>query len=464
MKKNASKPAIPSNQVLLGVPSTSETAKNTTTCIPLQLPDQQIAVEQRDNVLEHARLISEQETPSSPPRTEDSDSIIDMSQGKILQEVSCEQGPSVSEKRDLVLLASVEDLQSTTTISDGQGPQLVASKDYLPYRNTRQAYDNIFRIFYHIPPHFSSSSIENCLQQSELLLDVAERLQAINIVRPYICSALYSFGHELYRGILNDAPRFLKLGFDLQSAPIFKEAMIHVVGNFDACSTVGFEILNSLPDSAKRLIETKQIRLARYFADLERILLKSNLFDKNDSPIFLTSGERENFESCIVMQLWHDEYRRNIGGIEIQRAAPFYRKLAKGGNAYLELESVRAILNSYNIYHNIYKLPFDDDARHEKFPIRLFPGLVDLPIPKKTPKSAQESNKSREPSVQGIFKDLESDLNAMKNYAKQEVKDICFNQSILDPEAEGIEYFTCTKIDDTELPWIAANADNDELA
>jgi hypothetical protein len=51
------------------------------------------------------------------------------------------------------------------------------------------------------------------------------------------------------------------------------------------------------------------------------------------------------------------------------------------------------------------------------------------------------------------YYDLDDDLNLMKDYARDAVRGLCKNRSMLDLEEAGISYLTCTWVENDELPW-----------
>lgn len=50
--------------------------------------------------------------------------------------------------------------------------------------------------------------------------------------------------------------------------------------------------------------------------------------------------------------------------------------------------------------------------------------------------------------------ELEEDLAFMKKYAREQVAPLLEHNSMLSVEEENIGYFTCTKVENDELPWV----------
>jgi hypothetical protein len=94
------------------------------------------------------------------------------------------------------------------------------------------AYHNLFLIIYSRPPIIDTEDISNALRQAELLIKIAELYSSIQTIRPCLNNSMLQYGRDMYTAILADPPRWLRLSLCLESAPIFKEAIIHIVGRY----------------------------------------------------------------------------------------------------------------------------------------------------------------------------------------------------------------------------------------
>lgn len=94
------------------------------------------------------------------------------------------------------------------------------------------AYHNLFLIIYSRPPIIDTEDISNALRQAELLIKIAGLYGSIQTIRPYLNNCMSQYGRDMYTAILADPPRWLHLSLYLESAPIFKEAIIHIVGRY----------------------------------------------------------------------------------------------------------------------------------------------------------------------------------------------------------------------------------------
>jgi hypothetical protein len=85
-----------------------------------------------------------------------------------------------------------------------------------------EAYNNLFLIYYSFEPSISTTDILLALKESSLLVKVAETYGSLPIVRPYINSALFAFGRDLYKSIAKDPPTWMVFAAKLRSAVIFQ--------------------------------------------------------------------------------------------------------------------------------------------------------------------------------------------------------------------------------------------------
>jgi hypothetical protein len=121
-------------------------------------------------------------------------------------------------------------------------------------RDLLNDYDNLFRIFYNYPPNLDAIDIATAYLQCKSLLNLADLYDALEVVGPRIDHHLLQFQSRLWKQIAKYPSSYLKLGYLARSQSIFKEALIHVVGNWPVGER---HIRSSLPDSVLDLIEDK---------------------------------------------------------------------------------------------------------------------------------------------------------------------------------------------------------------
>jgi hypothetical protein len=276
-------------------------------------------------------------------------------------------------------------------------------------------YHNLFLIYYGKAPIIDTNDISVALQQAEALIRIAELYGSIPVVRPYLGYCLMQFGRDVYAAILRDPPRWFQLSLYLESAPIFKEAVIHIIGNYSywPWSTVQ---LSDFPEDIKgpgSLFERKLAELKTLQDGVDRIFLTSAI-KIGGEEIPLDPTDKKTINTWLVIQLWRDWFTRSITKTGLPTPTKcmdgtIYRLIAKGGDAYLPLETV------FN-----------------------------------TIKALREPNRMLKVDKQ----EIEEDLKLMKDFAQKEVRLLYVNNSMLAVDEAGIEHLTCTRVENDEIPWL----------
>lgn len=175
-----------------------------------------------------------------------------------------------------------------------------------PAENILEAYNNLFLAYYNLSPNICMNDISIALSQGELLIRLAEEYNSTNTIRPYIGHSLSQYRRDLYTSIARDPPRWLGISIPLQSAAIFTESIIHIVG---CCP--------SWPWSTKRTCLSKDIRTfilhkAKKLND-KRLKVNQDLFLNTltiqNKPVDVTEGT-SNFESWMIAQIFRDWFCR----------------------------------------------------------------------------------------------------------------------------------------------------------
>jgi hypothetical protein len=208
--------------------------------------------------------------------------------------------------------------------------------------------------------------------------------------------------------IKGDPIRWLKISIDLQSVAIFREAVIHTVGTYLSwCQDASR--LSSLPLKVQSLIQCKWASLHRSLNNVNSTLLRSTIvIAPEDTPVSLE--HKNTFETWIVVQIWRDwlssRLRTINGNPSAEEVGRLYLLLNCPSDTYLTVEYVRALL---------------EYVKGDGF---------------------------------GAFDNLAEDLEILKSFARNIVRDICINNSDLNVEEEGIKYLTCTNVSNDEIPWL----------
>jgi len=276
-----------------------------------------------------------------------------------------------------------------------------------------QAYHNMFLVFYDKSPEIDAKNIEQALFQVELLLNIARHYGSVAAVRGSINGILTLYGRELCKAIQRDPPRWLYVSLLLQSAFIFKEAIIHIVGNLPHWPWETIPQSYFKPE-IQRILSKKVMELQFMRWKINDSLFMSTLL-VDGKEVRLNKNNKSVLNTWVTVQLWRDWFCRSLNRPKASQHfknidARMYRTMAKGGDAYLSLKEVQTWLEEYKV------------------------GTLDY--------------------AQWDSLELEEDLRIMKTYAQKEVQALIVNQSMLGVEEEGIEYLTCTKVENDELPWV----------
>ena len=282
-------------------------------------------------------------------------------------------------------------------------------------RKSIQAHHNLFRIFIGLPPKLDCKNINNSMKEIEQIVLIANIYHCLPAVRQYLIIHLLQYFHsrELGDAILENSPRWLLLSLALECVPIFKEAMIHIVGQYSYHPWTK-HAFSSIPSNLLPLIQKKALELKNLRTSIDAELFLSSIKINEQSLTFSGTFEKSGFRAWLVVQVWHDWFRNRIA-VE-QDLGTTYRLLAQGDHAYLNSRSVCNILNQ-------------DKGQ----------GASDWDLED--------------------LEDLAEDLHIMKEFARQKVQALVVNNSILDVEESGIQHLTCTKIEHTDLPWLRKDGD-----
>jgi hypothetical protein len=277
------------------------------------------------------------------------------------------------------------------------------------------AYKCLFRIFYGKPINIEINKINEALRQVEAVVRVAELYGSIPFVRAHLANSLLQYGRDLYEAILQDPPRWLQLSLYLESAPIFKEAAVHIIGNLGHWPWATVQLQDFPKDfrGPDGLFQKKVDELKLLMADTERTLFMTSINLKGEEGL-LAPTDKRTINTWYVVQLWKHWSSQALTKDKVPKRtkrsdSTKYRLIAKGGDAYLPLELV---INQIKAFRE---------------PIRL-----------------------TEADEQGI----EEDLKMIKAFAQKQVGKLCANKSMLSAEEAGIEHLTCLGIGNDDIPWL----------
>jgi len=307
-----------------------------------------------------------------------------------------------------------------------------------------RAYDNFFRIFYNYPPSLDNVNIANAYVESKGLLQLADMYDSLDIIGPRIDHHLLRFQSRLWKQIAKYPASYLKLGFLARSRDIFREALVHVVGQWPAGErqlrgAVPQRVLELIEDKADELEETK----ARVEAKLFRLTLTT------------TRGERVNpandWLAWIVLSLWRQWFA--------EKTTPAPASILKDSSARASRDSSLAA-----------------PPRHAGLPASLNPHDRSVP-PQPTAPPLNTGRVFRQVGAGGQayldhadlkrflrqagpdvytrdnLRRAERRLDELKNLAAAAVQPLMRNFLELDVREAGISYLTCSRLEERDWPW-----------
>lgn len=265
----------------------------------------------------------------------------------------------------------------------------------------RDAFKSLFAAFYDEPLSISGDDILVALEQSEDLVKVATALSAVPAVRAQISNVLQEFRQKMYIAIKDNPPRWLNLSLVLESAPIFSEAVIHIVGCWPDWpwdtpkQTLGPDVVH-LIDRKGRSLETQRMHIDR------RLMV--NTINSGEGDQERSATLQEHPDAWLAAGVFRDWLVKELnscpGPSEIGR---LYRKLQRGGEAYLPNTEV--------------------DQTVEWVGSNLDP--------------------------ESIIKNVQ----LLKKFASETVEKICENGLMIPPEALNLGYLTNVDVRPADYPW-----------
>ncbi|KAI9737767.1 MAG: hypothetical protein M1834_009135 [Cirrosporium novae-zelandiae] len=269
-------------------------------------------------------------------------------------------------------------------------------------------YDNLFRTLYGLDPKIDTSSMSSTITTCHNLVYIANKLGGIKSVARFVEIAFLDHGQSLYRSISADPVIWIDIGYKICSTTIFKEALIHLVGQWNTIPQEKKETLNKeVLDIVKRKLEEMNIKKQ---AIEIRILghYPMSLPQSGTSSVPFRSAYAKNVFMWMVISLFRHFFAQAVIERRTRDAddggAAFYRRLWEGGQAYLD----RTALAQF----------------HESLPV---------------------SSKAKT-----VF---ENHMNAYKAEVKSFVRDLISNNARLDVIKHPTTHLTCCVVDSDDYPW-----------
>ena len=277
-------------------------------------------------------------------------------------------------------------------------------------------WDWLFASFYNKSPEFDDTNLATTLSDCMGLVDVAESIDAIDSVRPFVDLALLRFTSVLWESVAGNPAAWVELGRRVHSPIIFREGVIHLVGMW---SNMLDDVKADLHPDIREICERKftEIDIAKEAIEM-RIL--------GHYPAFLCRRAvdrpgRPSYSSDIYMWMAISFFRQWFAQAMSDgrnRLSPdggyqLYHQIGAAGQAYLNHEAFKDF--------------------HQYFPM-----------------SSKACNV------------LEVNMGVMKEEVKGFVKDILANRTNVDPSAYPLRWLTCALVEKEDYPWhvedVEANA------
>lgn len=271
-------------------------------------------------------------------------------------------------------------------------------------------YDNLFRAFYNKPPEVDDTNIATVLNDCMGLIDVAESLGAIECISESVDIALLRHGQVLFRSVAGNPIAWSDLACRVRSPSIFKECLIHLVGNWQGLDDKQralikpevreiCEMKHQQQKVIKMAIEVRA--LGHYPASVQRSVEQSVGRMTYQNNIYMWMGIslfRHWFSQSIVEQ-------RNL--MSEDGGALFYRQIAAGGQAYLDRQALEGF--------------------HQYFPMSAKGAAV-----------------------------FTNHLTKYKDEVRHFVASLVVNRAQLDTEKHPLPYLTCLEVERDDMPWVKA--------
>ena len=319
-----------------------------------------------------------------------------------------------------------------------------------------RSYDNLFRIFYNYSPTLDTENIANAYVECKSLLKLADIYDSLDIVGPRIDHHLIRFQGRLWKHIAKYPPSYLKLGFVARSKDIFREALIHVVGQWPAGER---QLRGELPQNVMELIEDKVDELEETKARVESKLWRLTLTTSRGERV----NPQNDWLAWLVMSFWRQWFAENT--------TPAPVGILKDTSASLSRESrssslSRSRASSSSRANNSALVPLNSNGRSAP--------------PPSQPRPSQHINTGRVFRLIGLagsaylghdevkrflrqagpdvynrdnVRRAERRMEELKNLARAVVQPLMRNFLELDMRDAGLGYLTCTRIDQRDWPW-----------
>lgn len=268
----------------------------------------------------------------------------------------------------------------------------------------------LFGCFYGRKPNFDSTTFGATVNDCVALIEAADTIGAIGAIREAVELALLQQDNILWKSIATSPVVWAELGRRVQSPVVFKEAVIHIVGQWNMLEA---NVKNGLPADIRQLCQKKWDELELNKRAIE--LRIAGHYPKFMCQNAIDRPQRTVYANHIYMWMAVAHFRHYVsqsGNDCENRMAKdggyaWYKKFATGGSSYLDHEDMKMF--------------------HQFFPM---------------------SGKAC-----GI---LEASLNVLKEETKSFVKGLMVNRTHVNVEKlDNVQepWLTCVLVESEDMPW-----------
>ncbi|KAG5952189.1 hypothetical protein E4U58_000893 [Claviceps cyperi] len=296
-------------------------------------------------------------------------------------------------------------------------------------------YDNLFRIFYNCRPMLDNADVFYAYIQCNFVLRLADQYDALAVVRPCVEHHLLQFQSRLWRQIGRSTRSFLEFSYLARSKVIFKEALIHMVGNWYLCIPERPDL--DVPDFVLDIAEDKVYELQEKVSRVEGQLFRLSLTTEQGESV----RPANDYLDWLVVSLFR-QWLADKTKPQIWPACYNSESESESDNSHDSHEN-NVLIPPIDIYNVYQKLGSDSPSAFlDHTDCEAFLAL--------SPQLHTAENLVR-------FKKRMADLKAL---ARDLVLPLLHNSLELDVASLDISeawdkpyYFTCTTVEDEDIPW-----------
>jgi hypothetical protein len=275
-----------------------------------------------------------------------------------------------------------------------------------------QAYELLLHLMHETSlPKYNNQAFQVTLNAVKKLIDLCSQdfYDVEFLLEPAVNRYLHDHRKDLFLAIKENPASLAIVATRLRDESIMTEAFVHLTGAYHEHSwpwkTSKDRLAVASSSKTLDMIMTKaeQLEFQCLKAD-KRLFLNSILVESEDGGPCRVKIENHK-DTWTVVQIFRDWLAEELDGTDEDPFArgAVYRKLYRGGDAYLDISTVTKMMTELGV-------GFDLD-------------------------------------------ELTEDLRVIKGFAKDIVAGLCKNNIMLDVEANGIQYLTCSEFGKEDMPW-----------